>query len=395
MRVGDEGRRVNENATMQLESVRLWGRRLFVMTKKELLQLGRDVPLLLFLLYSFSLAVYVSGAGIMMQLTNASLLVHDGDHSASSRELIHRFQAPYFRFDGEVQDPEEGVRQLDQGAAMLLLDIPPRFHEAIGAHEPVAVQLQVDTSNAPQGLSAAGYATRIVGSFASDLASSGLGDRTQLPIVTSAHRVWFNQDQNETWFQSISHILRMITLFAVLLPAAALVRETERGTIEQLLVSPVTPLQIMLSKVLAMTLVILVSTALSMATVLIPVFGVPVKGSAPLFFLLTALYSFTTAGLGLFAATVTKNQAQVGMVALLVVSPMLLLSGITTPFESMPPWVQTLMALSPLRYYIDITYGILLKGVGLDLLWGSVVTMAVLGGVLFGLGLWRFRRQFQ
>lgn len=377
---------------------RLWGRRLFVMTRKELLQLGRDIPLLLFLIYSFSLGVYISGAGITMQLKNASLLVHDGDHSASSRELIHRFHEPYFRFDGEVQDPADGLRRLDQGTAMLLLDIPPRFHEAVVAREPVSVQLQVDTTNAPQGLSAAGYAARIVGGFASEIAASrlegGSQGETHLPVITSAHRVWFNQDQNETWFQSISHILRMITLFAVLLPAAALVREKERGTIEQLLVSPVTPLQIMLSKVVAMTMVILLATALSMGSVLIPVFGVPLKGSALLYFTLTALYSFTTAGLGLFAATVTKNQAQVGMVALLVVSPMLLLSGITTPFEAMPPWVQALMALSPLRYYIDVTYGILLKGVGLDLLWSSALAMLGLGAGLFSLGLWRFRRQF-
>jgi len=375
------------------EAVRLWTLRLFVMTRKELLQLRRDVPLLLFLLYSFSLSIYVSGAGISMQLNNASLLVHDGDHSESSRELIHRFRQPYFRFDGEVQDSKEGVRRLDQGTAMLLLDIPPRFHESIVGREPVSVQLLVDTTNAPQGLSAAAYASRIVGEFSFDLVASRFGG-VQLPAVESAHRVWFNQEQNETWFQSISHILRMITLFAFLLPAAALVREKEHGTVEQLLVSPVTPLQIMLSKVLAMTLVIQAATALAMVTVLKPVFGVPVKGSAALFFVMTALYSFTTAGLGLFAATITRNQAQVGMVSLLVISPMLLLSGITTPFEAMPPWVQTLMALSPLRYFVDVTYGILLKGVGLELLWDSVLAMVLLGGTMFGLGMWRFRKQF-
>lgn len=375
------------------EAVRLWTLRLFVLTRKELLQLRRDVPLLLFLLYSFSLSIYVSGAGISMQLNNASLLVHDGDHSESSRELIHRFRQPYFRFDGEVQDSKEGVRRLDQGTAMLLLEIPPRFHESIVGREPVSVQLLVDTTNAPQGLSAAAYASRIVGEFSFDLVASRFGG-VQLPAVESAHRVWFNQEQNETWFQSISHILRMITLFAFLLPAAALVREKEHGTVEQLLVSPVTPLQIMLSKVLAMTLVIQAATALAMATVLKPVFGVPVKGSAALFFVMTALYSFTTAGLGLFAATITRNQAQVGMVSLLVISPMLLLSGITTPFEAMPPWVQTLMALSPLRYFVDVTYGILLKGVGLELLWDSVLAMVLLGGTMFGLGMWRFRKQF-
>jgi ABC-2 type transport system permease protein len=383
---------VNRNDGSSFEAVRVWSLRLFVMTRKELLQLGRDVPLLLFLLYSFSLSVYISGAGIAMQLKNASLLVHDGDHSESSRELIHRFREPYFRFDGEVPDPKEGMARLDQGTAMALLDIPPRFHESILGREPVAVQLQVDTTNAPQGLSAASYAARIVGGFSFDLALSRLGsasgDDMRIPAVDSAHRVWFNQDQDETWFQSISHLLRMITLFAFLLPAAALVREKEHGTVEQLLVSPVTPLQIMLSKMVAMTLVILAATALAIVTVLKPVFGVPI-------FLVTALYSFTIAGLGLFAATVTKNQAQVGMLALLVIAPMLLLSGITTPFEAMPPWVQSLMALSPLRYYIDVTYGVLLKGVGIELLWDSILTMALLGGVLFGLGMWRFRRQFQ
>lgn len=380
-------------------ALRLWALRLFVMTRKELLQLRRDIPLLLFLIYSFSLSVYISGAGISMQLNNASLLVHDGDHSESSRELIHRFREPYFRFDGEVQDLNVGLERLDQGTAMLLLDIPPRFHESILGREPVAVQLQVDTSNAPQGLSAASYAARIVGGFSFDLTLSRLGaasgDDMRIPVVDSAHRVWFNQGQDETWFQSISHILRMITLFAFLLPAAALVREKEHGTVEQLLVSPVTPLQIMLSKVLAMTLVVLAATALAIVTVLKPVFGVPVKGSVALFFFLTALYSFTTAGLGLFAATVTRNQAQVGMIALLVIAPMVLLSGITTPFETMPSWVQSIMTLSPLRYYVDVTYGILLKGVGLDVLWDSVLAMALLGGVLFGLGMWRFRRQLQ
>jgi len=389
---------VNSDNVTKFGAARLWALRLFVMTRKELLQLRRDGPLLLFLVYSFSVSVYISGAGISMQLSHASLLVHDGDHSESSRELIHRFQEPYFQFDGEVQDPKVGVERLDQGTAMLLLDIPPRFHESIGAREPVSVQLQVDTTNAPQGLSAASYAARIVGGFSHDLVSLRLGSSgglMDMPSIESAHRVWYNQNQDETWFQSISHILRMITLFAFLLPAAALVREKEHGTVEQLLVSPVTPLQIMLSKVLAMTLVILVATALAMVTVFKPVFGVPVKGSIGLFFALTALYSFTIAGFGLFAATVTRNQAQVGMVALLVISPMLLLSGIATPFESMPSWVQSIMALSPLRYYVDVTYGILLKGVGLDVLWDSILAMALLGGTLFGLGMWRFRKQLE
>ncbi|MCE7966860.1 MAG: ABC transporter permease [Nitrospira sp. NTP2] len=375
-----------------------WGRRLATLTWKELLQLSRDVPLLLFLLYSFSLSVVVSGAGITMQLTNAALLVHDADHSASSRELIHRFQPPYFAFAGEIRDPRQGLRQLDEGNAMLLLEIPPRFHEALMSGERTAVQLLVDTTNAPQGLSAAGYTVRIAGLFGAErgLASVGLiGAKAALPLVTSAHRVWFNPTQDERWFQSIAHVLRMITIFAVLLPAAALVREKERGTVEQLLVSPLSPFQIMFSKVLAMSGVILLATGLALYGVLHPVFHVPMKGSAGLFFLLTALHVFTTAGFGLVAATLAKNQAQVGMMTLFVVGPMLLLSGITSPYESMSRWVQAIMTFSPLRYYIDMTYGVMLKGAGLDLLWKSVGALLLLGGTLFGFGMWRFRRQFQ
>jgi len=386
---------MTEEGMTARERLTRWVRRLTAMTWKEVLQLSRDVPLLLFLLYSFSLGVLVSGAGITMQLHNAELLVHDADHSQSSRELIHRFHPPYFNFAGEINDPREGLRQLDEGRAMLLLDIPPRFHEALAGGERTAVQLLVDTTNAPQGLSAASYAVRIVSMFGSEAGLNSIGFHDAGPMVLSAHRVWFNPNQDETWYQSISNVLRMITLFGVLLPAAALVREKERGTVEQLLVSPLSPFQIMFSKVLAMSLVILLATSLAVYGVLRPVFHVPMKGSPALFFLFTALHTFTTAGFGLVAATIARNQAQVGMMALFLVGPMLLLSGITAPFESMPRWVQTVMIVSPLRYYIDVTYGVMLKEAGLDLLWKPVGAMLLLGGTLFGYGMWRFRRQFQ
>ncbi len=377
----------------------VWWRRLVVMTRKEMLQLFRDVPIVLFLVYAFTLAVYITGNGIQSQLHNASLLVYDADHSFSSRELIHKFRAPFFRLEGEIADPQEGLRWLDRGKAMAVLEIPPRFHEQLMTGEPTEVQLLVDTTNSPQGLSAAGYAARIVERFGQETALARVGNSEKssqnLPIIVSDHRVWYNPDQNDTWFESISHLLRQITIFAILLPAAALVREKERGTVEQLLVSPLTPFQIMVSKVLAMTMVILCATAVGLFGVMQPVFGVPIKGSVVLFFGLTALFVFTTAGMGLAAATLTRNQAQVGMMTLLVVAPMLLLSGLTAPMEAMPAWVRHLMALSPLRYFIEITHGILLKGAGLDTLWRPMLAMALLGGTLFGFGMWRFRRQFE
>lgn len=385
--------------TPRSQRVIVWWRRLAVMTRKEMLQLSRDVPIGLLLVYSFTLAVYLTGNGIRSQLHNASLLVLDSDHSFSSRELIHKFQAPFFRLEGEIADPQEGLRWLDRGKAMAVLEIPPRFHEQLATGEPTAVQLLVDTTNAPQGLSAASYAARIVGRFGQETALARMMGADQssenLPVIVSDHRVWYNPDQNDTWFESISHLLRQITIFAILLPAAAMVREKERGTVEQLLVAPLSPFQIMLPKVLAMTVVILFATAVALFGVMRPVFGVPIKGSVGLFFILTALFVFTTAGMGLAAATLARNQAQVGMMTLLVVAPMMLLSGLVAPMEALPTWTRTLMILSPLRYFIDIAHGILLKGAGLSVLWDSVLAMALLGGVLFGFGMWQFRRQFE
>jgi len=377
----------------------IWWHRLIVMTRKEMLQLFRDVPIVAFLVYSFTLAIYITGNGIRSQLHDASLLVHDADHSVSSRELIHRFQAPFFRLNGEVADSREGLRQLDRGTAVALLEIPPRFHEQLVTGEPTAVQLLVDTTNSANGLSVTSYAARIVARFGQESAFErvgNVGDSSQnLHLIISDHRVWYNPDQNEAWFECISHLLRQITIFALLLPAAALVREKERGTVEQLLVSPLSPFQIMTSKVLAMTMVILGATAVGLFGIMQPVFGVPIKGSIWLFFTLTALFVVTTACMGLAAATLARNQGQVGMMTLLVAAPMLMLSGIAAPMEAMPTWVRYLMALSPLRYYVDIAYGILLKGAGLNILWDSVLAMAALGAALFGFGLWRFRRQFQ
>lgn len=377
---------------------RVWWRRMSVMVTKELRQLFRDVALIGFFFWAFVMDVYLAGSGTSMQLVNAGLVVHDSDQSESSRELIHRFHAPYFRFDGEVAHPDEGIRRLDFGDDVVLLDIPPRFHEMLASGEATAVQMQVAATHSPQGLSAASYGARIVGEFGRDASARAMGlpanGDLPLPVVRSDHRVWYNPNQDESWFMSISEVLTITTIFAVLLPAAALVRERERGTVEQLLVSPLTPFQIMFSKVVAMTLVILAGTALSLFGILHAIFDVPMRGSLILYFAMTTLYVFTTAGLGLVAATLATNQAQVSLMTILVVAPMINLSGTWTPPEAMPGWLSALMLLSPLHHFVNISYGIQLKGVGLEILWPSALAMVLLGGSLFGFGIWRFRRQF-
>ncbi len=377
----------------------VWWRRLSVMVTKELRQLSRDVALIGFFFWAFVMDVYLAGSGTSMQLTNAGFVAHDADRSISSRELIGRFHPPYFRFDGEVVHPHDGIRRLDFGTDVVLLDIPPRFHEMLMSGEPTAVQMQVAATHSPQGLSAASYGARIVGEFGLEASLRRMGVAHDagdaLPVVRSDHRVWYNSNQDESWFMSISEVLTITTIFSVLLPAAALVRERERGTVEQLLVSPLTPFQIMFPKVVAMTLVILAGTAMSLFGILHGIFNVPMKGSMLLYFAATTLYVFTTAGLGLLAATIATNQAQVSLMTILVVAPMINLSGTWTPPEAMPVLLRDLMQLSPLYHFVTISYGIQLKGIGIETLWPSLLSMVALGGSLFGLGMWRFRRQFR
>jgi len=376
-----------------------WLRRVHVMTVKEFLQLLRDVVLLVFIAYAFTADIYLAGAGVSLQLRQAALVVMDHDKSASSRELLSRFMPPNFRITGEAAHPRHAMDLLDQGDAMAVIDIGPCFEKTLVSGEPATVQIQIDTTNSVLGFLASSYAQQITGKYGLEIAMKKLGaaggSAATGPIIQDDHRVWFNPNQNDAWFMSISELLTIITLFSVLLPGAAMVREKERGTVEQLLVAPLSAFQIMFPKVLAMTAVILIGCAVSLAVVISGIFHVPIKGSLTLFFAVTALYVFTTAGLGLFISTIARNLAQVGMMTVLVFTPMLFLSGAWTPPEAMPAWMRMVMYASPLHYYIDAGFGILLKGAGIDILWDEILEMALLGSVIFAMGMWRFRKQFE
>ncbi len=369
-----------------------------VMTAKELLQLSRDPVLLIIIAWFFTADIYIAGSGISMDLRHASLAVLDQDRSEASRELVRRFRAPYFHFQGGLDSPRQGIARLDAGESMLVMEIPPRFERDLQAGWPTEVQLQVDTTNTVLGTLATAYAARIVARFGEERALRALGiDRAQLaamPRIVDRHRVWYNPNQIDPWFMSISELMTVITMLALMLPAAAAVREKERGTIEQLAVSPLTPFQILFPKVIAMALAILLGTAVALFLILLPVFHVPVKGSLALFFVVTALYTLAVSGLGLFIATISRNLGQVSMLVIVVLLPMLLLSGAWTPPEAMPSALRHAMVLSPLYWYIDLGYGILLKGAGLIVLWDSVLGLAALGILIFLFGIWRFRRQF-
>ena len=369
-----------------------------VMTLKELIQFRRDIFLLIVVVYAFSADIYVAGSGIEMELKQAALTVADYDQSPASRDLIYSFRQPQFKFQGMEMNSERAMDLLDAGKTMLYLEIPADFNEALLSGKPTQVQLFVDTSNSVLGSLATSYAAQIVAGFgvqkAMERLSVGGAMGGGLPMVNSAHRVWFNPNGSDRWFVPINEMITMITMLSIMLPAAAMVREKERGTVEQLLVSPLTPLEIMLPKVLAMTFVILIGVTLAVFGVLGPVFEIPFRGNMLLFYVLTAIYVFSTAGFGLAISTVVNNLAQVGLMVIMLLSPMLLLSGAFVPPEAMPAALGYLILLSPMHHYIEIVRGIFLKGVGLDVLWPSVMGLLLVGTGVFAFGTWRFRRQF-
>ncbi len=382
-----------------MNGVRLWTRQVAVLVIKELKQLWRDRALFGFVVYVFTLNIVIAAGGASFELNRVPVIVHDADRSQAARDLTYRFQPPYFSLRGEVGSASQAMDMLDREQARVLIEVPHGFAETLReGTQPATVQLLVDASHANSGYLAASYAASISGEFGAEwsrrsLARAGV-DPDGIPRIESRVRLWHNEDLNEPWFHTIAELTTMMTVMCILLPAAALVREKERGTIEQLLVSPLSALQVMLAKVLAMMVVMFAGVAVAFFGIMQPIYDVPAKGSLVLLFALTGLYAFTNAGLGLAAATFARNSGQTGLLVMLIVMPIVTLSGTWTPFESMPRWLQLAMTLSPLRHFVDIIYSILLRGAGLSVLWDSVLAMAGLGAVLFTLGLMRFRRQF-
>ena len=381
-----------------IERLTIWLLRMAAMTAKELRQLSRDPVLLAVLVYFFTADVYLAGAGVTMELRDASLGVMDHDRSVTSRELIHRFQAPLFEVEGGVGSGREARRRLNQGELLAVLDIPADFGRDLLRGQSASVQMQLDATNTVLATLAAADAAEIVGRFAQEISAKRLGavgdDSSALPIVLDRHRILYNPNQTDAWFMSISELLTVITMLSLMLPAAAAVREKERGTIEQLAVSPLSPFQILFPKVVAMGLAVLLGTAICLFFVVVPAFDLPIRGSITLFFTVTALHVFATSGLGLFIATLSRNLAQVVMLVILLMMPLLLLSGSWTPPEAMPQGLRWAMQLSPLFHYIEMGYGILLKGAGVSVIRTSLLALTLQGLGVFAFGLWRFRRQF-
>jgi ABC-2 type transport system permease protein len=371
-----------------------WLRQVVALVVKEWRQLLRDTALAGFVVFIFTIDILIAAGAPALDLRAAPVGLIDRDASAASRELVGRLRAPYFDVRAVADDETRLARDLERGRLRAVLIVPHGFERALVRGETAQAQLVVEAADSNLGYLVASYTERIVALLAADLAPAGAASEA-LPEVRLQARFRFNPALTEAWYSTISELLTMLTVASILLPAAALVREKERGTIEQLLVSPLSPLQIVLSKVLAMAGVVLIGSLVAVGLVMRTLLDVPIAGSAPLFFALVALYAMTASGLGIVAATYARSSGQVGLIVLLLVMPIIMLSGTWNLRESMPGWLQAAIYLSPLRYMVDIAYGVLLKGAGLAAVAKPAALMVLLGLAFLALGTARFRRQFR
>jgi ABC-2 type transport system permease protein len=366
---------------------------LAALIRKEFIQFFRRKPLIILVIWTIAVEIAICAYSITYDVTNIPLAVRDLDRSPQSRELTSRFlQMPYFDLRYSPMTAEALDNLLDSGRAEMALVIPPDFSRDLAQRLPASVQLLVDGSNSNSALIALGYATRIIREYSRQLETerfhSVLGLPGFAPVVENHSRAWYNPALRSVDHEVIAMLTLAVMMIAIILPAAGLAWEKEAGTIEQLLVMPFRPWELMLAKVVPTFVVSLASLFLALW---VPWwFAVPIRGSLVLFFILSALFLFTSLGMGLYIGTVSQNLQQALLLSFFSIFPLLVISGTVVPVEAMPYAVQMLSYLSPLTYYTEIGLAIFLKGAGLDLLWPQALAMGALGIGIFALGIWRF-----
>jgi ABC-2 type transport system permease protein len=361
---------------------------IFRLGLKELRSLSRDVVMLLLIVYTFTIAVHDVAKGVQTEVKNAAVAVIDEDGSEYSRRLIDAIQPPYFQPPTRI-DRRDVDEALDHGTVTFVLDLPPNLEKDLLTGRRPEIGLDIDATAMTQAGVGAGYIESIVAQTTQEFLGSH-GQALALP-ATVVTRAYFNPNLESVRFNAVMQVLEDITILSVILVGAAVMRERERGTIEHLMVMPVTAAEIALAKVWANGLVVLCAAAFSLTVVVEQVLGVPIAGSLWLFLSGAALYLFATTSLGILLATVANSMPQFGLLAIPVFVVMNLLSGTTTPLEAMPAWLGMAMQISPSTHFVAAAQSVLYRGAGLDIVWPQFVAIFGIGLGFLGVALIRFR----
>lgn len=354
---------------------------------KELASLGRDVVMVVLIVYVFTGAVYTEATAMKTDVNNAGVAIVDADHSALSARIKDALLPPYFRPPREI-DRSELDQLLDKGRYAFVIEIPPSFEADILANRRPSIQINVDATAVTQALAGTAYIQEIVLRETQSLFRQHSAASTPIePVV----RALFNQNLEGLRFTASMGVINNVTILAIILVGAAIMRERERGTIEHLLVMPVRSSEIAAAKIWANGLVILLAAAFSLHVVVHVALQVPIVGSVELFLIGTAIYLFAVMSLGILLATVVNSMPQFALLSIPVFVLMFLLSGSFTPFESMPPFLQQIMSVSPSTHFVRFAQSVLYRGAGIDVVWRDLLVMIALGTIFLIISLRRFK----
>ena len=361
---------------------------IFWLGVKELRSFLHDYTLLGLVIYSFSLAVIVQARSNSQELHNASIAIADEDNSELSRRIAHAFLPPLFQPVQTIAE-KDIVPLMNKGRYTFVIDIPPNFQRDVLAGRQPGIQIDVDATAMVQAGLGSGYAQQIISTEIADFLSNSEGVAPS--TVNLDVRISFNPNITTAWFTSVMAIINNVTMLAIILAGAAIVREREHGTMDHLLVMPLTPFEIAMSKVWANGLVITAAVGVCLYVVVKAMLGIPIAGSIPLFMLGVMIYLFFATAIGIFLGTVARSMPQLGLLFMLVFLPMNMLSGSNTPLESMPPWLANAMQISPSTHFVSFAQAILYRGAGFGVVWPEFLAVAAIGGLFFAAAIARFR----
>jgi ABC-2 type transport system permease protein len=344
------------------------------------------------------LQLLLLGYAANLDVKNLPLIVWDQDNSSTSRELYRKFpNSGYFKIKAFANSASDIDRAIERGKASLALVIPPHFASELKANSEPQVQLIIDGAESNSAIIGMNYASMIVSDFSRSILIDKLEflkSRNLRPIkIEPEVRVWYNPELKSRNFMIPGVLALLLMVITLIMTSLAIVKEKEIGTIEQLIVTPIKPAQLIAGKLAPFTIIAAIDIILVLSLARFW-FGVPIRGSIFLLFILSMVFLLTTLGLGLFVSTITKSQQQAMMVAVFfVMMPMIFLSGFVFPIENMPKVIQFFTYAMPLRYFFTIVRGLFLKGVGMEQLWDETAIMLLIGGVIFVFSVFRFQKK--
>lgn len=341
------------------------------------------------IVYTFSFAIYLGATATSSELNKVPVAFVDEDKSALSARIIGAFYKPRF-LPPDLINADKIDHGMDEGVYTFVLTIPSSFEKEVLQGKQPTIQLNIDATRMSQAGIGAGYIQQIINNEVSTfLRNTSVGTQLPIELVT---RIKFNPALESTWFGSIMEFIEQVSLLSIILSGAALIREREHGTLEHLLVMPLSAMEIMLSKVWSMGAVVLVAAALSLEFVIKGILDVPIAGSEGLFLFGAFLMLFSTTSLGIFMGTVARSMPQLGLIVIITILPLQILSGAITPFESMPQALQYIMQLMPTSHFVSMSQAILYRGAGLDVVWLDMFWIFVIGMFFFLFSLSIFKK---